>query len=98
MGSVRVWLPSLVAAACMAVALALSAGAIAGVTRPVLITGIVGLAGVAIGASLFWSMGLVRESIALRLIAAVPVLLSILLVVVLILDADFRARAGRWVS
>lgn len=94
MGSARTYLPSLLGAMGVAVALTLSTASIVELARPVLIAAVVGFAGIAVAASLFWSMGLARESIGLRCMAAVPILLSILLVVALMLDADFRGRAG----
>jgi len=60
-------------------------------TRPAIITAITGLAGVAVLVSLAWSMGLARESLALRLIAAVPLVLSVALIVVLMLESKYRA-------
>ncbi len=59
-----------------------------------LITVLVGWVGIAVSTSLYWSMGLGRESRALRCVAALPFLLSILLIVALMLDADFRGRTG----
>lgn len=94
MGSRRVWLPSVFAAACVAIALSLSAGSVVTLSRPMLITALVGLAGIAVSTSLHWSMGFGSESWALRCAAALPFLLSILLIVALMLDADFRNRAG----
>ena len=66
------------------------AGLPAAGASPAIITAITGLAGLAILISLAWSMGLARESVTLRLIAAIPFVLSIALVVVLMLESKFR--------
>jgi hypothetical protein len=75
------------------VALQLALSAWGGIARPSLITALVGLAMGAAGVTLFWSMGLRRESVAARLVILVPIVLSVVLAVALMLDGDFR-RAG----
>jgi|GEM_PF-5061127 len=84
-----VWLPSLVAISCVTGQLVLSAreGSMA---RPSLIVALVGLAMLAAGVTLVWSMGLRRQSLGPRLIILVPIVLMVTLVVALMLDGDFR--------
>jgi hypothetical protein len=64
------------------------------VTRPALITAVVGLAAIAVAVGLFSVMGLGREVLGLRFLGTIPILLSITLTVVLILEANYRARVG----
>lgn len=87
------WIPSAIGMACVAGQLALSDAG--GWGRPALITALAGLAMVAIGVSLLWSLGLRRESIGTRLVIAVPIVLSVLLVVALMLESDFRRLGAR---
>jgi hypothetical protein len=58
----------------------------------------VGLAVIAVGVGLFWSMGLAREPFGPRLVIAVPLVLSVVLAVVLMLETDFHARVGALVA
>jgi hypothetical protein len=93
-------LPSLATVVCLSLALGLARGlplgmpaspaVAAAISRPALITMLVGLMLVAVGVSLFWSMGLRHERIAVRLIVLVPIGLSVALTVVLMLDTQFR--------
>jgi hypothetical protein len=89
MVSARALLPSVIAMACVGAELALCEWGGA-VRRPLLITALAGLAIVAVALILMWSMGLRRESIAARLVIAVPIVLSVALVVALMLDSDVR--------
>jgi hypothetical protein len=97
-GSRRAWLPFAIVFACVAAEIVLTGARIDPSLRPALITAIVGLAAVAVGVALFWSMGLVHEGLGLRLLIAVPLVLSVVLVVVLILETHFHARAGALVA
>lgn len=86
--------PSGVAMVCVAAELALCEWG-GGVSRPLMITALAGLAIAAVGVILSWSMSLRRESIAARLVIAVPIVLSVALVVALMLDSDFRRLGAR---
>ena len=96
----RTWLAAAVVAACVACEVMIALAPIEFLAAPTpssrasIITAIVGFALIAVGVSVVWSMGLGREAFGLRIVAAVPIVLSVALVVVLILEANFRARAG----
>ena len=85
-------IPALVAMACMGAAFALvSQPAVTFVfSRPGLITALVALATLAVGVSLFWSMELRRERVAVRLMIGVPIVLCVVVTVALMLDSHFR--------
>lgn len=89
----RRWWPFLVVVLSVAAEMVVAGLRLDAAARPAVITAITGLAGLAVLVSLAWSMGLARESLALRLIAAVPLVLSAALIVVLMLEARFRAGA-----
>lgn len=87
----RRWWPFLVVVLSVAAEMVVAGMRLAPAARPALITAVTGLAGLAVLVSLAWSMGLARESLALRLIAAVPLVLSAALIVVLMLESKHRA-------
>lgn len=87
----RRWLPFLAVVLGVAAEMIVAGMRIEPGARPAVITAIVGLAATAVLVSLVWSMGLARESLALRLVAAVPFALSVALIVVLMLESKFRA-------
>ena len=87
-------IPALVGMACMGAAFALvSQPAVTSIfSHPALITALVALATLAVGVSLFWSMELRRERVAVRLMIGVPIVLSVVVTVALMLDAHFRGH------
>lgn len=87
----RRWLPFLIVVLGVAAEMIVAGIRVGPGARPALITAIVGLAALAVLVSLVWSMGLARESLALRLIAAVPLVLSVAMIVVLMLEGKYRA-------
>jgi hypothetical protein len=87
----RRWWPFLVVVLSVAAEMVVAGAPTEAAARPAVITAITGLAGLAILVSFAWSMGLARESLTLRLIAAVPVALSVALIVVLMLESHHRA-------
>ena len=87
----RRWWPFLVVVLSVAAEMVIAGMRLDPAARPALITAVSGLAGLAVLVSLAWSMGLARESLALRLIAAVPLVLSVGLIVVLMLESKYRA-------
>jgi hypothetical protein len=90
-GGRRRWWPFLVVVLSVAAEMVLGGMPVDPAVRPAIITAITALAGTAVLVSLAWSMGLARESLTLRLIAAIPLLLSVALIVVLMLEYRFRA-------
>lgn len=90
-GGRRRWWPFLVVVLSVAAEMVVAGMPVAAAARPAVITAITGLAGLAVLVSLAWSMGLARESLALRLIAGIPLGLSVALIVVLMLEYRFRA-------
>lgn len=90
-GGRRRWWPFLVVVLSVAAEMVVGGVPVAASARPALITAITALAGIAVLVSLAWSMGLARESLALRLIAGIPLGLSVALIVVLMLEYRFRA-------
>jgi hypothetical protein len=95
MGSSRSWVPFVLTVLCVAAEMITAGTPIDAAARPALITVIFGLAAIAVGASLFWSMGLVDEALGLRMVVALPILLSVLLVVTLILEANVHRDTAR---
>lgn len=87
----RRWWPFLVVVLSVAAEMIVGGLPVAAAARPAIITAITALAGIAVLVSLAWSMGLARESLALRLIAGIPLGLSAALIVVLMLEYRFRA-------
>lgn len=90
-GGRRRWWPFLLVVLSVAAEMVVGGLPVTAATRPAIITAITGLAAVAVLVSLAWSMGLARESLALRLIAGIPLGLSVALIVVLMLEYRFRA-------
>ncbi|MES1205638.1 MAG: hypothetical protein ABUS79_06840 [Pseudomonadota bacterium] len=93
MGSLRAWWPFItvflaVAAEMVVAGLNLGAGA-----RPAVITALFAFTTIAVVTSLSASMGLAREGLGLRLVAAVPLVLSLGVGVVLMLEAGFHRGA-----
>jgi len=86
------WLPS--AAVTIGVALELLV-ATSGLSRTIVMTLLFALAAIAVGVSLWLSMGLRRESPALRAIIAVPLALSLAATIVLLLESEFRRQMVR---
>ena len=86
------WLPSAVVTISVALELLV---ATSGLPRTVVVTALFALAAIAVGVSLWLSMGLRRESLALRAIIAVPLALSLLTTIVLLLEAEFRRQMVR---
>ena len=86
------WLPSV--AVTLSVALELLV-ATSGLNRTLVTTLLFGLAAVSVGITLWLSMGLRRESLALRALIAVPLALSLALTIVLVLEAEFRRQMVR---
>jgi hypothetical protein len=92
------WGSSVVVAACVGGELLLASaldgdGAWAAeVPRAILVTAMVGLAVVAIAVGLGATMGLAREVLGVRLIAYVPIFLTVSLAVVMLLEFHARAR------
>ena len=89
----RRWWPFLVVVLSVAAEMVVAGMHTDAAARPAIITAITGLAGLAVLVSLAWSMGLARESLTLRLIAAIPLALSLVLIVVLMLESHHRAGA-----
>lgn len=86
----RLMLPSLGMMAAMGVALVLALGPELAWSRAALITALTALALLTVGVSLFWSMGLRREPLSIRLVILVPLALALAITVALMLDAHFR--------
>lgn len=90
----RLWralVPSVLVMVCVAGALALVAVPQAAlVSRPVLITMLAALTMVAVATTLFWSMDLGGQSLDVRLVILVPIVLSVLFIVALMLDTHVR--------
>jgi len=94
--SARGWLGALVVAACVGAEVLLAGatdGSVDGWPRPIAMTVIVGLMAVAMTVAVGGTMGLAREAMGVRLIAIVPMLLSVALVVVVLLEFHFRMGA-----
>lgn len=88
----KAWLPSAAVTICVALELLV---ATSGLSRTVIMTILFGLAAIAVAISLWLSMGLRRESLALRAIMAAPLALALATTIVLILEADFRRQMVR---
>ena len=86
------WIPS--AAVTISVGLELLV-ANSGLNRTVVISTLFGLAAIAVAVSLWLSMGLRRESLALRAIIVIPLALALATTIVLVLEADFRRQMVR---
>lgn len=87
----RVWLPSTVGMGLVAAQMVLAFWG-GGIAQPLLVTATIGLGIGAAAVTMLWSMGLRHESLTARLMIAAPIVLSVGLAVVLMLDANFR----RW--
>ena len=88
----RSWWGAAFAMACVAAELAVAR---APLDRPACITTLVALAAAAFGVVLYGSMGLRRERAGLRWIALGPILFSLALAVVTLLEANVRVRSVR---
>lgn len=88
----KAWLPSAAVAICVALELLV---ATSGLNRTVVIAALFGLAAIAVAVSLWLSMGLRRESLALRAIIAIPLALALATTIVLVLEAEFRRQMVR---
>jgi hypothetical protein len=93
-GSRRSWVPFVLVVMCVAAEMIAAGTRIEAWARPALITVVVGLATIAVGVSLYWSMGLVYEAPALRMILAVPIFLAVLLAVALMLEANLHRESA----
>jgi FtsH-binding integral membrane protein len=82
--------PSLLLAVLVAAAMAI-ANAPLELDRPLVVTGVLWLGAVAFAAGLAFSLGLARERVGLRLVMLAPLVLSVGLVVVLVLEVHHRA-------
>jgi len=86
------WLPSAAITICVALELLV---ALSGLNRAVVTTLLFALAALAVGLSLWLSMGLRRESPALRAIIAIPLALAVVTTIVLLLESEFRRQLVR---
>jgi predicted neutral ceramidase superfamily lipid hydrolase len=94
----RAWAPFAIVLASVAAEMVLASARLGPSLRPALITAMVGLAVVAVAVALFSSMGLAREGLGPRLLMAVPLVLSVALAVVLMLENHFQVPAGALVA
>ena len=90
----RAWLPFTLVILSVAAEMVLAGTPVEVASRPALITAIVGLAVLAMGVSLVWSMGLGAEPRGFRLVMIIPVAFACVTAVVLILEADWQTMTG----